>query len=47
MEIVGCLTLPGDIFARPGVADRILELVESDAASAPGPTRAELLELIR
>jgi 2-polyprenyl-6-methoxyphenol hydroxylase-like FAD-dependent oxidoreductase len=47
MEIVGCLTLPSDVFARPGVADRILELTdENDPPQPPGPTRAELLELL-
>jgi len=48
MEIVGCLTLPTEVFARPGLADRVLELTEhSDAPPPPpGPTRAELLQLL-
>jgi hypothetical protein len=46
MEIVGCLTLPGDILARPGVAKRILELTPADTPPSPGPTRAALLELV-
>jgi 2-polyprenyl-6-methoxyphenol hydroxylase-like FAD-dependent oxidoreductase len=47
MEIVGCLTLPTDVFARPGVAERVLELVGPDELPrVPGPTRAELLELL-
>jgi hypothetical protein len=46
MEIVGCLTLPGDILTRPGVAERILELAQADAPPSPGPKRAELLELV-
>jgi 2-polyprenyl-6-methoxyphenol hydroxylase-like FAD-dependent oxidoreductase len=47
MEIVGCLTLPADVFARRGVAERVLELVGPDELpQAPGPTRAELLELV-
>ena len=47
MEIVGCLTLPVDVFARPGLAERVLELVGPDELSpAPGPTRADLLELL-
>jgi 2-polyprenyl-6-methoxyphenol hydroxylase-like FAD-dependent oxidoreductase len=47
MEIVGCLTLPAEVFARPGVAERVLELAAPDEVPrAPGPTRAELLELL-
>jgi hypothetical protein len=47
MEIVGCLTLPAEVFARPGFADRVLELTEqSDTPPPPGPTRAELLQLL-
>jgi 2-polyprenyl-6-methoxyphenol hydroxylase-like FAD-dependent oxidoreductase len=47
MEIVGCLTLPTDVFARPGVPERVLELVDPDELPrAPGPTRTELLELL-
>jgi len=47
MEIVGCLTLPAEVFARPGLADRILELTDAnDVPQPPGPTRAELLELL-
>jgi 2-polyprenyl-6-methoxyphenol hydroxylase-like FAD-dependent oxidoreductase len=47
MEIVGCLTLPADVFARPGVVDRVLELTDADDVSRPpGPTRTELLELL-
>jgi hypothetical protein len=47
MEIVGCLTLPTEVFARPGLADRVLELTEqSETRPPPGPTRAELLQLL-
>jgi len=47
MEIVGCLTLPGDVFSRPGLAERVLELTDpGEARRAPGPTRAELIELL-
>ena len=47
MEIVGCLTLPDDVFARNGVADRILELTEpGEREQPPGPSRPELLELL-
>jgi hypothetical protein len=48
MEIVGCLTLPAEVFARPGLAERVLELTQSAAPPPPPePTRAELLDLLR
>lgn len=47
MEIVGCLTLPDDVFARDGIAERILELTEpGESEQPPGPSRAELLQLL-
>jgi 2-polyprenyl-6-methoxyphenol hydroxylase-like FAD-dependent oxidoreductase len=47
LEIVGCLTLPTDVFARSGLADRVLELTETgDLPAPPGPTREELLALL-
>jgi 2-polyprenyl-6-methoxyphenol hydroxylase-like FAD-dependent oxidoreductase len=47
MEIIGCLTVPTDVFARPGVPERVLELVTPDEPPrAPGPTRAQLLKLL-
>ena len=47
MEVVGCLTLPADLFARAGLAGRVLELTDpDDLPSPPGPTRAELLYLL-
>jgi 2-polyprenyl-6-methoxyphenol hydroxylase-like FAD-dependent oxidoreductase len=47
MEIVGCLTLPGAVLARPGFADRVRDVAaRHEAAPAPGPTREELLRLI-
>jgi 2-polyprenyl-6-methoxyphenol hydroxylase-like FAD-dependent oxidoreductase len=48
MEMVGCLTLPAEIFARPGLAERVLELTDPEEVThPPGPTRAELLDLLR
>jgi len=48
MEIVGCLTLPVEVFGRPGLPDRVLELTDpNDMPPLPGPTRAELLELLK
>ncbi|HEY7205292.1 MAG TPA: FAD-dependent oxidoreductase [Methylomirabilota bacterium] len=48
MEIVGCVTLPGAILARPGFADRVREVAARHEATTPplGPTREELLRLI-
>ena len=47
LEVVGCLTLPAEVFARPGLVDRVFELAESGGPSQPpGPTRAEPLELL-
>jgi hypothetical protein len=37
---------PEDVIARPGMAERIRELAAEPMAPPPGPTRAQLLELI-
>jgi 2-polyprenyl-6-methoxyphenol hydroxylase-like FAD-dependent oxidoreductase len=48
LEIIGCLALPEDVFARPGLAQRVLELADNANGSAPrwGPGREELLRLV-
>jgi hypothetical protein len=47
LDIVGCLTLPQDVFARPGLADRILAASDGvDATPPPGPSRDDLLHLV-
>ena len=47
LEMGSCLTLPGALFARPGFADRVMEVArQSDAPPPSGPTRDELLRLI-
>jgi len=47
MEIADCLTLPRAVFARPGFADRVLEVAGRHEVAPPlGPTRDELLRLI-
>ena len=47
LEIVSCLTLPSEVFARPGVVDRVLELTDPpDVPTPPGPTRDQLLTLL-
>jgi 2-polyprenyl-6-methoxyphenol hydroxylase-like FAD-dependent oxidoreductase len=45
-EIVSCLTLPRDVFARPGLAERILELAADAALPTFGPDRPGLLALL-
>jgi hypothetical protein len=48
LEIIGCLSLPQDVFARPGLAQRVLELGGNANGDAPrwGPNREELLQLV-
>jgi len=47
LEIIGCLALPQEVFARPGFADRVLALAEAaDGAPAWGPDREALLRLV-
>jgi hypothetical protein len=48
LEIIGCLSLPEEVFARPGLAQRVLELAGAVNGDVPrwGPDRSELLELV-
>jgi hypothetical protein len=47
MEIVSVLTLPQEVFARPGLADRVLELAsEREGVPIPAPSRDEVLRLV-
>jgi 2-polyprenyl-6-methoxyphenol hydroxylase-like FAD-dependent oxidoreductase len=47
LEVVGCLTPPAEVLARPGLVERILEATDSgDLPRPPGPSRAELLQLL-
>jgi hypothetical protein len=47
MEIIGCLALPHDVLARPGVADRVLELAgRVNGAPSWGPARQEVPALV-
>jgi 2-polyprenyl-6-methoxyphenol hydroxylase-like FAD-dependent oxidoreductase len=47
MEIVSCLALPEQVFARPGMKQRILDLArDHEPMALPGPSRAELLALL-
>jgi 2-polyprenyl-6-methoxyphenol hydroxylase-like FAD-dependent oxidoreductase len=45
-EIVACLTIPQDVFARPGLAGRVLDLASTATMPALGPDRGELLRLV-
>jgi 2-polyprenyl-6-methoxyphenol hydroxylase-like FAD-dependent oxidoreductase len=47
LSIRSCLTLPEEVLARPGLAERVLELA-ADAPAPPvmGPDRAQLLALL-
>jgi 2-polyprenyl-6-methoxyphenol hydroxylase-like FAD-dependent oxidoreductase len=47
LEISSCLALPQDVFARPGLAERVLAAAEARGPfSWPAPSRDELLELL-
>lgn len=47
LEIMGCLTLPQEVFARPGMVDRVLKAAgQGDVPPPPGPTRQKLLGLL-
>lgn len=46
-EVVACLALPGEVLARPGMADRVLALAEgSEPQPPPGPSREQVLRLL-
>lgn len=46
LEISGCLALPQEVFARPGIAERVLAAAGDDVAPVPAPSRAEVLALV-
>jgi hypothetical protein len=53
LEITNCVSLPQEVFTRPGMAERIVELAAENGTSngrlsghLPGPTRQELLEIV-
>jgi len=45
IESLTCLALPQDVFARPGIWDRV-EAAATDGLPFPGPSRDELLRLL-
>jgi 2-polyprenyl-6-methoxyphenol hydroxylase-like FAD-dependent oxidoreductase len=49
LEITSCLSLPQEVFARPGLAERVVELAAEHGGNGngiPGPGREELLEIV-
>jgi 2-polyprenyl-6-methoxyphenol hydroxylase-like FAD-dependent oxidoreductase len=47
IEVIGCLTLPSEVFARPGIAERMTAAAAARAeVRMPGPNREELLEIL-
>lgn len=47
LEVLTCQALPGELLARPGVLDRILEVADGKEPMAPpGPSREELLSIV-
>jgi flavin-dependent dehydrogenase len=47
LEILALLALPRDVFARPGMVDRIMALADIHEPPTPaGPTRDELLRMV-
>lgn len=56
LEITNCLSLPQEVFTRPGMAERIVELAAEHGTRGngdgrltghlPGPSRQELLEIV-
>jgi hypothetical protein len=46
IEMVTCLALPEEIFARPGFADRVAAYMGEPVMTMPGPSRTELLALL-
>jgi 2-polyprenyl-6-methoxyphenol hydroxylase-like FAD-dependent oxidoreductase len=47
LEITSCLTLPEEVFARPGMIEKVVALAEANPPQPPpGPSRDELLKLL-
>jgi len=47
LDIIGCLALPTEVLARPGLAERALRLAaDQPPATVPGPDREQLLRLL-
>jgi 2-polyprenyl-6-methoxyphenol hydroxylase-like FAD-dependent oxidoreductase len=46
IEMLTCLALPQEVFARPGMRERIEQWKGADPRPAPGPDRGQLLQLL-
>jgi 2-polyprenyl-6-methoxyphenol hydroxylase-like FAD-dependent oxidoreductase len=47
LEVVGCLTLPQDVFSRPGLVEQVLRVSgEHPPPQSRGPDREQLLQLV-
>ena len=46
VETVGCLALPQEVFARPGLWDKVVAAAPDEPMVMPGPNREELLALL-
>ncbi|SET19126.1 NAD(P)/FAD-dependent oxidoreductase [Geodermatophilus poikilotrophus] len=46
LETVTCLALPGDVLARPGMAERLAAHAGEPPPGTPGPDRRQLLDLL-
>jgi hypothetical protein len=47
IDIASLLARPDDVLQRPGLLDSVLAAAETRAEPLPGPSRAELVELVR
>jgi hypothetical protein len=47
LEMIACLSLPRDVFSRPGFAERVFEAAAGATPASFGPQREELLTLLR
>jgi 2-polyprenyl-6-methoxyphenol hydroxylase-like FAD-dependent oxidoreductase len=46
VETIGCLALPQEVFARPGLWDKVEAAAPDEPFAIPGPTRDELLAML-
>jgi flavin-dependent dehydrogenase len=46
IETVTCLALPQEVFSRPGLMEKVAAFAGETPMSAPGPDRAQLLNLV-
>jgi 2-polyprenyl-6-methoxyphenol hydroxylase-like FAD-dependent oxidoreductase len=45
MDVTSCLSLPGQVMSRPGLAEKVTAFLHAEVPATPGPTRSELLAL--